>query len=117
MTEETAQFQTAPRDIVITNPTIEYGNFEAWKNIIESYMENHPGHEVIILYEGEPVNNMISLFKMDDEPNRAGFQMVVKGPDKNFKDVPKLYRFLVEGASSKYNRYIQKEMYQVLKLF
>ena len=54
---------------------------------------------------------------MEAQPNRHGFQMVVTAPDKNLKDVPKLYRFLVEGAGPNFARFIEKEMYQVLKLF
>lgn len=111
------QAQTAPRDIVITNPNFEYGNVEAWINVIESYRQSHPDHEVVILYEGVAVQNMISLFKMETEPNRQGFQMMVKAPDSNWKDVAKLYRLLVEGASPNFRKFIGKEMYQVLKLF
>ena len=117
MTEETEILQTAPRDIVVTNKTIEYGNIEAWINIIESYKSIHPGHDVVIMYEGEAVRNIFTLYKMDDDPNLNGFQLIVRAADGNWKDVPKLYRFLVEGASPKYDRYIEKEMYQVLKLF
>lgn len=114
---EQTSHQTAPRDIVITNSELVYGNIEAWMNIIESYQESHPHHHVEILYEGEPVHNMRTLFKFDTPPNRNAFQLVVKAPDANWKDVPKLYRFLVEGASPNYHRFIQKEMYQVLRLF
>ena len=109
--------QTAPRDIVITNPNFEFGNVEAWINVIASYRQSHPEHEVVILYEGTTVQSMISLFKMEETPNRQGFQMRVKAPDSNWKDVAKLYRFLVEGASPNFHRFLGKEMYQVLKLF
>ena len=108
---------TAPRDIVITNPNFEYGNVEAWINVIESYRQIHPEHEVIIFYEGEQVQSMISLFKMEQKPDRQGFQMMVHAPDGNWKDVAKLYRLLVEGASPNFHKFIGKEMYQVLKLF
>lgn len=109
--------QTAPRDLVVTNRAIEFGNIEAWMNIVESYEQSHPGHEVVFLYEGETVHNLITFFKMDSQPNREAFQVLVSAPDANLKDVPKLYRFLVEGGSNRFERYIQKETYQVLKLF
>jgi len=109
--------QPAPRDIVISNPEFTNGNVEAWINIIDSYREVHPDHHVIILYEGEIVNNMISLFKLEGPPNRQGFQMTVRAPDGNWKDVAKLYRLLVEGASPNFHKFIGKEMYRVLKLF
>lgn len=108
---------TAPRDIIVTNRALENGNVEAWINIIQSYNAAHPDHEVVIYYEGTAVNNMISLFKMQKAPNPNGFQMVVKARDGNLKDVAKLYRFLVEGGSARFERFIQKDMYQVLKLF
>ena len=118
MTENAGAGQmTAPRDIVITNRSLEYGNIESWINIIESYSRSHPEHEVIIFYEGEEVSNMISLFKLHDQPNLNGFQLVVRAPDGNWKDVAKLYRFMVEGASARFHRFIGKEMYQVLNLF
>lgn len=117
MTEEIEFRETAPRDLVITNSSIEYGNIEAWINIIESYQANHPEHEVVILYEGDPINNMTSLYKLEDNPNLHGFQMLVRSSDTEFKDIPKLYRFLVEGASANFQRYIKKEMYKTLNLF
>ena len=117
MEKTTELFQTAPRDIVVTNRDFTYANVEAWKNIIESYLQNHPEHDVAILYEGKTLANLIALCKMEAQPNRHGFQMVVTAPDKNLKDVPKLYRFLVEGAGPNFARFIEKEMYQVLKLF
>ena len=117
MTEQEQMAQTAPRDIVVTNPSIEYGNVEAWINIIQSYNEVHPEHRVLIFYEGQPVQNLISLFKMENPANRDGFEMAVSAPDSNWKDVAKLFRFLVEGASPRFQQFINKEMYQVLSLF
>lgn len=108
---------TAPRDIIITNRSVENGNVEAWINIIQSYGTVHPEHEVVIFYEGSAVNNLISLFKLAETPNPGGFQMVVKARDGNWKDVAKLYRLLVEGASPRFERFINKDMYRVLKLF
>ena len=108
---------TAPRDIVITNRSLENGNIEAWINIIQSYNAVHPEHQVIIYYEGTVISNMISLFKMEQNPNLNGFQMVVKAQDGDWKNVAKLYRFLVEGASPRFEQFIKKDVYQVLKLF
>ncbi|MBI3991717.1 MAG: hypothetical protein HY342_00475, partial [Candidatus Lambdaproteobacteria bacterium] len=100
---------TKPRAIVVTNEEFVYGNIEAWINIIESYRRRHPEHRVSILYEGEPVNNLVSLFKLQRTPGDDSFKLVVTAPDKNLKDVPKLYRLLVEGAGPNYQRFIQKE--------
>jgi hypothetical protein len=108
---------TKPRAIVVTNKALAYGNIEAWINIIESYRRRHPEHRVSILYEGEPVNNLVSLFKMQRGSSDDAFKLVVAAPDKNLKDVPKLYRLLVEGAGPDYERFIQKEAFKVLTLF
>lgn len=118
MTENSDSVQaTVPRDIVVTNRSLENGNIEAWMNVIQSYESLHPDHEVIIYYEGVAVNNMISLYKMEQARNPNGFQLVVRAPDGNWKDVAKLYRYLVDGASANYERFIKKDIYQVLKLF
>jgi hypothetical protein len=119
MTEnaEKPTYRTVPREIVITNRTLEYGNIEAWTSIIASYRQRHPDHEVLILYEGEPVNSMLSLYKRHDKLNLNGFQLAVSAPDADWKDVPKLYRYLVEGASPAYRKFIEKEMFRVLDLF
>jgi len=119
MTEaaDKASYRTIPREIVITNRALEHGNIEAWTSIIASYRQRHPDHDVLILYEGEPVNNMLSLYKRDTKLNLNGFQLAVSAPDANWKDVPKLYRYLVEGASPAYGKFIEKEMFRVLDLF
>jgi len=109
--------QTTPRDIVITNAVFTHGNLEAWMNIIQSYQRLHPEHQVVILYEGEEVNNLMSFFKLEKSPNRQGFQLVVNAPDGHRKDVPKLYRLLVDGAGPNYERYLGKEVFKVLNLF
>ena len=107
---------TAPRNIVVTNEEFVYGNIEAWMNIIESYRNAHPDHVVVIIYEGEPVNDLKMLFRKG-QPNKEGFQLTVETPDGFLKDVPKLFRLLVEGAGTHYERFIQKELYKVLELF
>ncbi len=108
---------TEPRPIAVTNSAFAYGNIEAWINIIGSYRREHPEHRVSILYHGEAVNNLISLFKLQAGPGEDDFHLVVAAPDRNLKDVPKLYRLLVEGASSHFGQFIQKEAFKVLDLF
>ncbi len=107
---------TAPRTIVISNAELVHGNIEAWMNIIASYRERHAAHNVVIIYEGEPVNNLQTLFRKGP-PNKEAFQLVVEAPDGYLKDVPKLFRLLVEGAGANYRRYIEKELHKVLDLF
>ena len=117
MSGEISGVETEPRDIIISNSTLEYGNIEAWINIIESYHAANPEHHVVILYEAEPVKSLFSLFKRETTINKAAFQVKVYAPDGNLKNVPKLYRFLVEGGGAGYKQFIKKEVYQVLHLF
>ena len=118
MTEESDTIhQTSPREIVVTNAALEYGNIEAWTNIIASYHQRHPGHRVIIIYDGEPVSSVVSLFKMGEALNPHAFQMSVAAPDALWKDVPKLYRYLVEGGGAGYGKFLQREIHRVLNLF
>ena len=115
-TEKTVN-KTAPREIVVTNSVLEYGNIEAWTNIIASYQQRHPEHQVIILYEGEPVSSVVSLFKLGKNLNPHGFQMAVAAADTEWKDVPKLYRYLVEASGPGFGKFLQREIHRVLKLF
>lgn len=117
MTEEVAPHTTSRKKIIISVSNFAFGNIEAWINIIASYKEKHPNHHVLIYYEGLLVMNMIALFKMVSTPNREGFTFAVQAPDKNIKDVPRLYRFLVEGASDNFHPFIGKEIYKTLELF
>ena len=108
---------TNPRPIANSNDEFLFGNIEAWIKIIQSYEVKHPDHRVLISYRGEPVNDLISLFKQTMKPGDEDFKLVVATPDDNTKDVPKLYRLLVEGASPNFERFIQREAFKVLDLF
>ena len=109
--------RSKPRHLVVTNKLLEFGNIEAWQNIIRSYKSLHPSHRVILYYNGEVVNNLISLFKMGRPVNAEGFQLEVAAPDEDFTHEPKLYRLLVEGAGPDFERFISHELHRVLKLF
>lgn len=108
---------TKPRLIAIKGATLIYGNIEAWINIIESYRQIHPQHQVSILHYGEPVNNLTSLYKRQKRDGSDEFHMVVTAPDKELKDVPKLFRLLVDGAGPDFRRFIHREAFKVLELF
>jgi hypothetical protein len=105
------------RPIVVSADPMRFGNFEAWINIIQSYRQRHPEHGVRIRYHGDPVNNLVELFKIARNPDTNGFEIEVDVTDGNYKDLAKLYRHLAEGASEDFGRYIAKEMFQVLRLF
>ena len=109
--------QSAPRRIVVTNDHFQFGNIEAWINIIRSYKETNPDHVVTILYNDEPIRNITSLFKMPRPIRRDAFQLVVSANDQNLDAVPKLYRLLVEGAGPDFRKFLLRDIHQVLKLF
>jgi hypothetical protein len=105
------------RPIVVSASPMRFGNFEAWINIIQAYRLRHPEHIVRIRYKGDPVNNLVELFKIARNPDTTAFEVEVDITDGNYKDLAKLYRHLAEGASEDFTRYITKEMFQVLRLF
>jgi len=108
---------TGPLPIPVASESLKFGNIEAWLNIIQSYRERHPGHQVSILYQGQHVRNLIDLFKISGEPDPKGFAIDVATPDRDWKDVPKLRRLLAEGGGPHYEQFIGKALYQVLRLF
>jgi hypothetical protein len=109
--------QSARRRIAIDNPEFGFGNIESWANIIRSYRERHPEHQVILLYEGEPVHGTTYLFKLGKAVKRDAFELIVSAPDQNFKDLPKLFRLLADGAGPDYQRFLVRELHKVLHLF
>jgi len=117
MNAERSASQRGPRPLPVTNAELEFGNVEAWINVIRSYLAKHPGHKVVLLYDGEPVANLLSLYRMRHEISRDRFALQVEAPADERGDVAKLFRLLVEAAGPDYRRYLQKELHRVLTLF
>ncbi len=113
----TVQTLLSPRPIAIPSTELAHGNIEAWMNIIQSYRLRHPDHAVRILYRGQEISDLKELFKLSAEPDHGAFELEVGVPDGNRRDVPKLYRLLVEGAGPGYQPFITKELFKVLNLF
>lgn len=109
--------QSKPRTITVTSNHFAFANIEAWLNIIRSYQAKHPTHNVHLAYEGREIQNLMALFQMDRPVNREGFECYVTAMDEDMKDVPKLYRLLIEGAGRNFAQFINRELYTVLKLF
>ncbi|MBI4082353.1 MAG: hypothetical protein HY423_07050 [Candidatus Lambdaproteobacteria bacterium] len=107
----------APRPLPISGSTLTMGHVEAWMRIIRSYLDLHPDHEVEILYDNDPVNDLRSLFRSGAELNLGAFQLQLKTPDGNRKHAAKLYRHLVEGTGPDYERYLHRELFKVQNLF
>ncbi len=105
------------KPIVVSVQPLRFGNFEAWINIIQSYRQRHPNHLVRLRYRGEPVNNLVELYKIARHSDSGAFVVDVDVTDGNYQDLAKLYRLLAEGAGPEYERYLTKELFQVLRLF
>jgi hypothetical protein len=88
---------------------------EAWKRIIDSYKTKYPELEVYIYYEGERIININSLFKWGKVKHGSTIQFAVAG--KDIKDVAKLQRYLMQGASPQFEAFLKGPVSTVLKLF
>jgi hypothetical protein len=101
--------------VVVQNELFHNGNVEAWKRIIESYKTKYPDLEVYIYYEGERIININSLFKWGKVKHGSTIQFAVAG--KDIKDVAKLQRYLMQGASPQFEAFLKGPVSTVLKLF
>jgi len=105
------------RRIPIDNPNFGFGNMEAWANILRSYRAAFPDHQVTLVYESKPVQNLTYLFKLGNSINPDGFELAVATTQEARKPVAKLVRLMVEGAGPGYARFLGKELHQILDLF
>ena len=101
--------------VVVANELFHNGNVEAWKRIIASYNAKYPALQVFIYYEGERILDINSLFKWGKVKHGSAIQFAVSGND--IKDVAKLQRYLVQGASHQFEAFLHGPVNNVLKLF
>ncbi|GHV39525.1 hypothetical protein AGMMS49546_11730 [Spirochaetia bacterium] len=101
--------------VAVTNELFHNGNVEAWKRIIASYNAKYPALQVYIYYEGEKILDINSLFKWGKVKHGSAIQFAVAGND--IKDVAKLQRYLVQGASNQFEAFLRGAVNNVLKLF
>ncbi len=101
--------------VVVQNELFHNGNVEAWKRIIDSYTTKYPGLEVYIYYDGERIMNINSLFKWGKVKHGSTIQFAVAGSD--IKDVAKLQRYLMQGASPMFESFLHGPVSTALKLF
>ena len=101
--------------ITVTNELFHNGNVEAWKKIIESYKVAHPGCDVLIWYDGERINDINALFKWGKVKRGNPIMFSVAGAD--IKGVAKLKKYLFEGASSRFEAFLDGPVGAVLDLF
>jgi hypothetical protein len=110
-----AKRMTPMYSVVVQNELFHNGNVEAWKRIIDSYKTKHPTLEVYIYYDGERILNLNSLFKWGKVKHGSSIQFAVAGDD--IKDVAKLQRYLIQGASHQFEAFLHGPVSTALKLF
>ncbi|MBP7094677.1 MAG: hypothetical protein KBC36_01170 [Spirochaetia bacterium] len=101
--------------VPVTNELFHNGNVEAWKRVIASYTARHPGLEVLVYYDGERITNLNALFKWGKVKHGSTIQFAVKGEE--ITDVPKLLRYLKQGASPMFEAFLRGPVNAVLMLF
>jgi hypothetical protein len=101
--------------VVVQNELFHNGNVEAWKRIVASYNAKYPELQVYIYYEGERILDINSLFKWGKVKHGSAIQFAVAGSD--IKDVAKLQRYLIQGASHQFEAFLHGPVNSVLKLF
>ncbi len=101
--------------VQVSNELFHNGNVEAWKNIIESYNHKYPNCEVVVFYDNEVINNLNALFKWGKV--KMGNVIIYQVIGSDFKDVSKLKRYLYEGASHRYEKFLEKPVNKILNLF
>jgi hypothetical protein len=101
--------------ITVTNELFHNGNVEAWKKIISSYEHQHQGLEVLVFYDGEKINDINTLFKWGKVKRGTAIMISVVG--ENIKNVAKLKRYLMQGASHRFEAFLKGPPNQLLKLF
>jgi len=101
--------------VVVSNELFHNGNVEAWKRIIASYTAKYPGLQVFIYYDGERILDINTLFKWGKVKHGSAIMFAVSGNE--IKDVAKLQRYLVQGASSQFEAFLHGNVNNILKLF
>jgi hypothetical protein len=101
--------------VVVSNELFHNGNVEAWKRIVASYNAKYPDLQVYIYYDGERILDINSLFKWGKVKHGSAIQFAVSGNE--IKDVAKLQRYLVQGASHMFEAFLHGPVNNVLRLF
>jgi hypothetical protein len=121
---ETPQQSTGPKGpmhmtpfygITVTNELFHNGNVEAWKKIIASYEYSHPDLRVFVFYDGERIQDINTLFKWGKV--KRGTDIMIQVGGDNIQNVAKLKRYLIQGASHRFEDFLRGSPNQLLKLF
>lgn len=106
---------TPQYQVQVTNELFHNGNVEAWKKIVLSYTTEYPTSDVMIWYDGERIHDINALFKWGKVKSGTSILFSVAGDE--IQDVAKLRRYLFEGASPRFEVFLQGGVDRVLDLF
>ncbi len=101
--------------VVVSNELFHNGNVEAWKKILESYQVKFPELTVHVMFGGEVINDINSLFKWGKVKHGDSIYFQVSG--ENILGVSKLQKYLFEGASQRYEQFLKLGVGRVLNIF
>ncbi len=101
--------------VQVSNELFHNGNVEAWKKIVESYHAKFPELTVHIMFEGEVINDINSLFKWGKVKHGDSIFFQVSGEE--ILGVSKLQKYLYEGASPRFEQFLKLGIGRVLNLF
>ncbi len=101
--------------ITVTNELFHNGNVEAWKKIIESFEISHQGLSVLVFYDREKINDLNTLFKWGKVKRGTAIMIAVAGDE--IRDVSKLQKYLLQGASSMFEAFLKGAPGKALALF
>lgn len=101
--------------ITVTNELFHNGNVEAWKKIIASYETAFPDCRVFVFYDGERIQDINTLFKWGKV--KRGTDIMIQVGGENITNVAKLKRYLIQGASHRFEDFLRGSPNQLLRLF
>ncbi len=103
--------------IQVTNELFHNGNVEAWKRIIQSYTSKYPQCRVNIYYDGELIHDINSLFKWGKVKHGTSILVSLATSDEKLLDLSKLRKYLLEGASPRFEFFLKGAPGTTLDLF
>ena len=101
--------------VIVANELFHNGNVEAWKKIIASYEMQHKGLKVHVFYDGEIINDINTLFKWGKVKHGTSILFSVSGED--IRNIAKLRRYLLQGASHRFEDFLKVPPNKILNLF
>ncbi len=101
--------------VLVSNELFHNGNVEAWKRIIASYESKYPNAKVLVFYEGEQILDINTLFKWGKVKHGTNIYFRLLGTEHT--DISKLRRYLLQGASNRFEDFLKGDPTKMLKLF